>query len=201
MPFELFVALVGFAAATAWSPGPNNLMLLASGVNFGLVRTIPHMAGISLGFPLMIVLVGLGVGGAIAAVPQLYLALKVLGILYMLWLAWKIANAGPMNKETVAVSRPMRFHEAVLFQWVNPKAWAMALTGAATYTLPTAYLLSLLTIAGTFLVVNLPGCFAWIGFGVGLRKLLQDEKRVRIFNVTMALLLVASLLPVLWELR
>ena len=201
MPFDLFLALVGFCAATAWTPGPNNLLLLTSGVNFGFARTLPQLAGISVGFPVMIVLLGLGLGQAFTAYPPLYLALKILGILYMVWLAWKVANAGPMHKETASANRPMRFHEAVLFQWVNPKAWAMALTGAATYTLPSAYFITLLTIAGTFLVVNIPGACAWIGFGVRLRKLLQDERRVRIFNWTMAALLVASLLPVLWELR
>jgi len=201
MSYQFFAALISFAAATAWTPGPNNLMLLASGVNFGFIRTIPHLAGVNLGFPVMIVLVGLGVGGVFTAMPQLYTVLKVVGIAYMLWLAWKIANAGPMTKEAAAASRPMRFHEAMLFQWVNPKAWAMALTGAAIYTVPTSYFLSLVAIAGTFLVVNLPGAFAWIAFGVGLRQLLQDAKRVRIFNWTMAGLLIASLAPVLWELQ
>ena len=201
MPLDLFAALVAFAAATAWTPGPNNLMLMTSGVNFGFVRSIPHMAGISIGFPLMIVLVGLGIGGVFDAFPQLYLVLKIVSIAYMLWLAWRMANAGPLRKEAAAANRPMHFLEAVAFQWVNPKAWVMALSGAATYTLPANYLFSLLTIEGTFLVVNLPGCSAWTGFGVSLRKLLQDEKRVHIFNVTMAVLLVASLLPVLWELR
>ena len=201
MPFDLFAALVAFAAATAWSPGPNNLMMLNSGVNFGFLRTIPHMAGVAIGFPIMIVLVGLGIGGVFDAAPQLYLVLKVVSIVYMLWLAWKIANAGPLRKAAAATSRPMRFHEAVLFQWVNPKAWTMALSGAATYTLPASYLLTLLIMAATFLVVNLPGCAAWTAFGTSLRKLLQDQRRVRIFNWGMALLLIASLVPVLWELR
>ena len=201
MSVDLLLALIGFAAATAWTPGPNNLMLLTSGVNFGFMRTLPHMAGISIGFPMMIVLVGLGLGGVFAAVPQLYTALKLLSIGYMLWLAWHIANAGPISTGTAAGSRPMKFYEAVLFQWVNPKAWAMALTGAATYTMPTAYLFSLVTIAATFFVVNLPGAVAWIGSGVALSKLLQDPARVRIFNWGMAILLVASLFPVLYELR
>ena len=201
MPLQLFLALAGFCAVTSWTPGPNNLLLLSSGVNFGFARTLPHMAGISIGFPVMIVLLGLGLGQAFTAYPPLYLGLKIGGIVYMLWLAWKVANAGPMIKEAAAAGRPMRFHEAVLFQWVNPKAWAMALTGAATYTLPSAYVGTLLTLAGTFLVVNIPGCAAWTGFGVSLRKLLQDESRVRIFNWTMAVLLLASLAPVLWELR
>ena len=201
MPFDLFAALVAFAAVTAWTPGPNNLMLMTSGVHFGFMRTIPHMAGVSIGFPLMIVLIGLGIGGVFDAIPQLYLVLKVVSIAYMLWLAWKMAHAGPLKKEDKAATRPMRFHEAVLFQWVNPKAWTMALGGAATFTLPAHYLFTLLAIAGTFLVVNVPGCAAWIAFGTSLRSLLQDESRVRIFNWTMAVLLVASLVPVLWELR
>jgi len=201
MPLDLFIALTGFCAATAWTPGPNNLMLLASGVNYGIWRSLPHMAGITVGFSVMIILVGLGMGGLLQAMPQFYLVLKVLSIAYMLWLAWHIATAGPMSPEAAASSRPLRFIEAALFQWINPKGWAMALTSAATYTLPTAYLFSLMTIAATFFVVNLPGALAWTGSGVALRKLLQDPVRVRVFNVTMAVLLVASLLPVLWELR
>lgn len=199
MPLELLISTIGFAAAMAWTPGPNNFMLLASGVNFGFARTLPHMIGVSVGFPLMIVIVGTGLGQVFAAAPQLYLVLKVLSILYMLWLAWKIATAGPMHKEAAAASRPMRFYEAVLFQWVNPKAYAIALTAVAAYTLPAAYLFSLAVIATIFLFVNLPGCGAWTAFGVSLRQMLQDEKRVRIFNWTMAVLLVASLAPVLWE--
>ena len=201
MSFDLLVALVAFAAAMAWTPGPNNLMLLTSGVNFGLARTMPHLIGICVGFPLMIVIVGVGIGQVFISFPLLYTVLKALSVLYMIWLAWKIANAGPMKKEAVAATRPMRFHEAVLFQWVNPKGWAIALTAVAAYTLPAAYTFSLLMIALTFLDINVPGSFAWVGFGLGLRKLLQDPVRVRLFNVTMAVLLVASLLPVMWELR
>ena len=119
----------------------------------------------------------------------------------MLWLAWRIANSGPLQAEAQAAARPMRFHEAVLFQWVNPKAWAMALTAAATYTLPDRYLFTLLLIAAAFCVINVPGALAWIGSGVALRTLLQDPARVRIFNLAMAALLVASLAPVLWELK
>ena len=128
MSFDLLVALVAFAAAMAWTPGPNNLMLLTSGVNFGLARTMPHLIGICVGFPLMIVIVGVGIGQVFISFPLLYTVLKALSVLYMIWLAWKIANAGPMKKEAVAATRPMRFHEAVLFQWVNPKGWAIALT-------------------------------------------------------------------------
>ena len=199
MPLDLLAALIGFAAAMAWTPGPNNLMLMTSGVNFGFARTLPHMAGISIGFPLMIVIVGLGIAQLFTAMPELYTVLKVLSVLYMLWLAWHIANAGPMSKETIAESQPMRFHEAVLFQWVNPKAWAMCLTAISAYTVPAHFAASMVVVTLVFVLVNLPTVSLWTLFGVTLRGLLADARRVRLFNAAMALALVASLWPVLAE--
>ncbi len=198
---QFFAALAAFVAVTSWTPGPNNLMLVASGVNFGFSRTVPHMLGIAIGFPLMIVIIGLGMGQLFAAFPQLYDILKWLSVVYMIWLAWKIATAGPLNKETAAAAQPMRFHEAVLFQWVNPKAWAMALAGIASHTIPSAFATSLTLLAVTFGIITFPGVAVWTSFGVGLRRLLQDPARVQIFNIAMAVLLLASLYPVLagWE--
>ena len=129
---ELVLALVAFAFVTSITPGPNNLMLLASGAAFGFRRSVPHMLGVGIGFVAMTVLVGLGLAGLIEAAPGLRLALKAAGVAYMLWFAWKILNAGAPG-EAGAAARPMRFHEAALFQWVNPKAWAMALTAVTAY--------------------------------------------------------------------
>ena len=198
---QFFAALAAFVAVTSWTPGPNNLMLVASGVNFGFSRTVPHMLGIAIGFPLMIVIIGLGMGQLFAAFPQLYDILKWLSVVYMIWLAWKIATAGPLNKETAAAAQPMRFHEAVMFQWVNPKAWAMALAGIASHTIPSAFATSLTLLAVTFGIITFPGVAVWTIFGVGLRRLLQDPARVQIFYIARAVLLLASLYPVLagWE--
>ena len=197
LPLEQFLALLVFSFVTSATPGPNNMMLLASGVNFGFVRTIPHMLGIGLGFTLMVLLVGLGIGQVFALLPWLYGVLKVLGFAYMLWLAWKIANAGTIGEGREA-SRPMTFLAAAAFQWVNPKAWAMAISAVATYTLPDDYVFSVVVVALTFGLVNLPTVSTWALFGVWLRRFLSDPRAVRWFNWTMAVLLVASLLPVLW---
>jgi threonine/homoserine/homoserine lactone efflux protein len=118
----------------------------------------------------------------------------------MLWLAWKIANAGPVEGGSEGRERPMTFLEAAAFQWVNPKAWAMALTAVATYTQPANYLMSLLMVGGVFGVINWPSVGVWAGFGVALRQMLQDPVKVRVFNIAMALLLVASLAPAVTEL-
>ena len=193
--------LIGFAIASSITPGPNNLMLLASGVNFGFRRSIPHMLGIGVGFTIMLVVVGLGVGQVLQANPLFYDALRIISLVYMLWLAWKIATShGVDNRAGLPASRPMNFIQAALFQWVNPKAWAMAIAATATYTHPTQYFTSLLWVALVFGLINLPCVSLWTGFGVALRHWLQDPVKHRIFNVTMALLLVASFLPLVADL-
>jgi threonine/homoserine/homoserine lactone efflux protein len=197
LPFDQLLALVVFSFVTSFTPGPNNLMLLASGVNFGFARTVPHMLGIGLGFMLMVMLVGLGVGQAFALFPWLHDAMKIGGFAYMLFLAWKIANAGTIG-EGRAAARPMTFLQAAAFQWVNPKAWAMALSATATYTLADDFVASVAVVAVTFGLVNLPTVSTWALFGVWLRRFLSDAKTVRYFNWGMAVLLVASLVPVLF---
>lgn len=196
MSIDLLLALAGFAFVTSVTPGPNNMMLLASGVNFGFRRTVPHMLGISLGFVLMLFIVGLGIGQVLQANATIFSALKIASFAYMLWLAWKIANSGPVEGGGEAsTGKPMTFLQAALFQWVNPKAWAMTVTGTAAYTVPESYLLSLGVMGLVFLVVNFPTVGIWTGFGVGLRTLLQDPMKVRVFNIVMAVLLVASMVP------
>lgn len=195
---EQLAALALFCFVTSVTPGPNNMMLLASGVNFGFARTIPHMLGISIGFTAMIVLVGLGIGRLFDLLPWLHGAMKIAGIAYMVWLAWKIANAGGVG-EAREGARPMTFLQAAGFQWVNPKAWAMALSAIAAYTLAESPFASLGVVAATFGLVNLPTITIWAMFGVWMRRYLSDPRNMRRFNWTMAVLLVASLLPVLFE--
>lgn len=194
MSHDLFLALLGFAFVTSVTPGPNNMMLLASGVNFGFRRTIPHMLGISVGCVVMVFLVGLGVAGVFRTWPPAVLALKVGSVLYMLWLAWKIAGAAAPG-EGRSRARPFGFLQAAAFQWVNPKAWAMALGAVAAY-LPTPSLSGCALVAGAFALVNLPSVSVWAALGQALRRWLQDPVRLRLFNWTMAALLVASLWPV-----
>jgi threonine/homoserine/homoserine lactone efflux protein len=196
MPADLLLALVGYASAMSLTPGPNNVMLLASGANFGFRRTVPHLAGITCGVVIMLLLVGLGVGQILVANPRLYLTLKVVGLVYLLWLAWKIANSGPVGAAANAErGTPMTFLQGALFQWVNPKAWVMAITATTTFTVSENYLQSLSMMALVFGAVNVPCVGVWAGFGVAVRGLLQEPTRLRAFNVTMALLLVASIVP------
>jgi len=195
MTFSLFLALMGFAFVTSVTPGPNNLMLMASGVNFGFRRTLPHMLGVALGFSLMVLLVGLGLAGVFHAEPRAVLALQGVSVAYMLWLAWKIAQAAPPRDGDVG-GTPLTFVQAAGFQWVNPKAWAMALTATSVYA-PGQSALAMAVVAAVFGAVNLPSVAVWVWMGQGVRRFLTRPAALRGFNWTMAVLLVLSLWPVL----
>ncbi|MBY6135918.1 LysE family translocator [Nocardioides marinus] len=197
MTYELFLALAAFAFGTVFTPGPNNLMLMSSGANFGFQRSIPHLLGVAIGFPLMIVPVGLGVMQLFEAFPPLTTIMTALSVVYMLWLAWKIANAAP-PEDSAAQGRPLSFVQACAFQWVNPKAWAMAL-GAITLYAASRDLSAILWVAGTYLLI---GCFSastWTMLGQQLRRLLRRPAQLRAFNWTMAAVLVASLVWILLQ--
>jgi threonine/homoserine/homoserine lactone efflux protein len=196
---ELLFGLVAFAFVSSATPGPNNLMLMASGTNFGFARTLPHMAGVSGGFMVMVVLVGLGLAKLFEAFPILRLALKVISVTYLVYLAWKIATSSAPKGDVAASARPMTFIGASLFQWVNPKAWTMALGAVSVYVPPANPILGLFLVAGVFGAINLPVVSAWAAMGVQLRQFLQDPVRLRVFNVTAAILLIASLYPVVFE--
>jgi len=196
MPFEIVLALASFSFVSSITPGPNNLMLLASGVNYGFARTLPHMLGISGGFCFLLLCVGFGLGQILQTAPMLYTALKFAGAAYLIYLAWRIATSSPIDSN-IGKGRPMTFLEAAAFQWVNPKAWVMAVTSMAIYTQPETYIFTVLIVALVFTIINLPSVAVWAGMGQGLREFLLDPLRLRIFNVTMALLLVASLWPML----
>ena len=196
MTQDIFFALMGFCAAGLFTPGPNNMMLMTSGANFGLRRTLPHMFGVGIGFVVMIVLVGFGVSRLFDAFPATYDILKLVGVIYLLWLAWKIANAAP-PKGAAHEGKPMTFLQAAAFQWVNPKAWTMALTATTLYA-PDRSLWAIGLMAAVFGAVNLPSISAWTILGLQMRRVLNSTARLRAFNWTMALLLVASLIPVLF---
>lgn len=196
MPIELIFALIGFAFVSSITPGPNNMMLMASGVNFGFRRTIPHMLGIGVGFTVMVLLIGLGLGRVFELYPKLYVILKYAGAAYMLWLAWGIARSGPVGDGTARGS-PMTFLGAAAFQWVNPKAWVMAIGAIATYLPAGGNIGAAFVIAGIFGIVNVPCVSSWAAFGVALRSVLNNPKIIRVFNIVMALLLVLSLWPIL----
>ena len=185
-------ALSAFALVSSITPGPNNMMLMASGANFGLRRTVPHALGVGFGFTLMIVLVGVGLMGLFDLFPILNTVLKVVSVAYLLWLAWKIANAAAPTTDGDARGKPMTFVQAMLFQWVNPKAWTMALSAIALYA-PDRNVVAVLLVAVVFGIVNLPSTSIWAVMGQALRGWLSSPARLRAFNWTMAALLVGSL--------
>jgi len=195
LPPEILTALVVFSATSSITPGPNNTMLMASGVNFGVRRTVPHMAGVSLGFFVLTVATGLALGGLFAAYPPLHGVLKIVGATYLLYLAWKISRSG----EVVAgdAARPQTFWQAVAFQWVNPKAWAMALGAVTAYAPADDYAVNVLLVAIVLSLVGLPFIVGWTAFGAVLRGMLADPGRRRMFNWTMAGLLAASVVAIL----
>jgi threonine/homoserine/homoserine lactone efflux protein len=195
MTSELVLALLAFAFVGTVTPGPNNLMLMASGVNFGLRRTLPHVAGVTLGVVFMVLVLGAGLAELFERVPAATGVLKGLSVVYMLWLAWKIATAAPLEASGPA-GRPLTFLQAVAFQWVNPKAWAMVLTALGAYMVSDG-LAGVAVVALAFQVVGPPSNVLWVVMGQGLRRLLAHPRRLRRFNAAMALLLVVSLWPVL----
>ena len=185
------LALSAFALVSSITPGPNNMMLMASGANFGLRRTVPHALGVGIGFTLMIVLVGVGLMGLFDLFPVLNIILKVVSVAYLLWLAWKIANAAAPDTESGARGKPMTFFQAVLFQWVNPKAWSMALTAIALYA-PDRNFGAVLLVAVVFGIINLPSTSLWAVMGQVMGSWLSSAARLKAFNWTMAALLVGS---------
>jgi len=197
MSTDAMLALLVYAFVTSITPGPNNFMLLASGVNFGFVRTIPHMCGIGVGFFTLLLGVGFGLGAVLMAFPGLHIALKLLGGAYLLYLAWRIAMSRSLGEGAGERARPMTFLEAAAFQWVNPKAWVMAVTAMAIYTDQSAPLLSVLAVGTAFALVNFPSVSTWAGFGTALRGWLSDPVRLKWFNIAMGLLLAATLWPML----
>ncbi len=196
---ETSAALATFAFVTVITPGPNNLMLMASGANFGFRRTVPHMMGIGLGMPLMVVLVGIGIMQVFDAWPPSYSVLKVLSVAYLLFLAWKIANAAAPER-TEAEGRPLTFLQAAAFQWVNPKAWTMALSAITLYATGRD-LPAVLWVAGTYVMVSCISTTSWTVLGQQMRRFLKGARRLRAFNLLMAGLLVATLIPVLWPVQ
>jgi threonine/homoserine/homoserine lactone efflux protein len=197
MSLELLLPLCTFAAVSSITPGPNNTMILASGLNYGFVRSLPHLFGITCGFTFMIFATGMGLHVVFEQVPMLQTILKYGGAIYLLWLAWKLAHAAPMSGEQAALSKPMTFFGAAAFQWINPKAWVMALSALTTY-LPQGFtVIDAAMLAGVFGLIGVFCVGAWAMFGVAMRRVLQDPRSVRIFNIVMALLLVATLYPML----
>ena len=196
MSIENFLALFVFAGIAAFTPGPNNTLLMASGMNFGFRRTLPMVAGITIGFPLMIGLIGLGLGRIFEVYPVFYQVLKYAGAAYMLYLAWKIATAQRSNGGE-SDAKPIGFLQTCLFQWINPKGWIMAITSLSAYTVASHYYSGVAIVVATFMFMGITSALTWAGFGAVLKGVMNDPRYFRAINVTLAVLLVLSLVPML----
>ena len=195
-----YAAIILFAIATCVTPGPNNTMIMTSGLNYGIRRSLPHFNGIIIGFPAMVIAVGLGLATLFDQYPVLHTLLKITGASYLTFLAYKIASA-PVTELSETDGKPFTFLQAAAFQWVNPKAWVLAVGATATYTVVGQdYAWQVAIIALIFLVFGAPCILLWLWFGSALKRLLQKPQSVRFFNYTMALLLMASLIPVFIDL-
>ena len=195
-----YAAIIVFAITTCVTPGPNNTLIMASGLNYGVRRSLPHFTGIMLGFPVMVVAVGLGIAGLFQQFPALHVVLKLVGVAYLSYLAYKIASA-EISAVNETKGKPFSFIQAAAFQWVNPKAWVLAVGATVTYTVVSdSYIFQVLTIAFIFMLFGAPCVMLWLWFGASLKSILQKPGTVRTFNISMAVLLMGSLLPVFSEL-
>ena len=195
MEYQQLIALITFALVSTVSPGPNNIMLMASGANVGFMRTIPHMLGIIFGFSLMVALGGVGLMGLFTAYPVVQQSLRIASMLYLLYLAVKIAKSKPMTNDA-SDYKPMSFLSAASFQWVNPKAWTMALTAISVYA-ASAELQDILLVSLIFGLVNVPSVSLWTTAGKQLQGILQAPAKIKVFNYSMAGLLVLSIVPMI----
>jgi threonine/homoserine/homoserine lactone efflux protein len=192
-------ALLLFTFSSSITPGPNNVMILTSGLNHGVRRSLPHLLGIVLGFTFMVLVLGFGFGLLFARFPLLHTFIKIAGVLYLLFLAWRVATTSAGAIEGVG-KPPLNFLQAALFQWLNPKAWMMATSGIATFASAEAPAAQIILIAMVFMIASLTCTGCWLVFGAALKKFLSQPRSMRVFNRVMAALLVLSLLPTLREL-
>jgi threonine/homoserine/homoserine lactone efflux protein len=196
MPPETFTALIALAVGTLFTPGPNNAMLAASGATFGFRRSIPHLLGVGIGFSAMLLIVGLALGQLFQASAVLREGLRWGGIALLLWLAWKVATSTKTGA-TSGAARPMSFAGAAGFQWINPKAWPMAVAATAQFIHPGDPVTTALIVTATFMTLGLLSSTAWVLAGQAIARFLTSDRRLRAFNITMALLIVLSVAELL----
>jgi threonine/homoserine/homoserine lactone efflux protein len=196
MSFSTYLSVALFALSMSGTPGPNNVMLLASGVNFGFRRTVPHIIGIRLGFVLLYACSALGLCALLLTQPQLHLVLKLVGAAFLVWMAWKLANSRNVRAAGEGAA-PMTFLQAAFFQCVNPKAWVSALSMVLAFVHPETFVPDAIITCAIFSIVAMFSTSSWVLFGSLLKTWLSDPVRLKWFNITMAVLLVASLWPML----
>lgn len=197
--YHFFIAFLVFALVSSVTPGPNNVMLLASGVNFGFRRSIPHMLGVTLGFSAMVLIVGFGLGEVFTKYQVLYKILRYVSAVYLLYLAWQISCSKSFSEDGNLEKKPIGFWQAVAFQWVNPKAWVMGVAAITTYASKENFFMSVVAISILFIFFVAPSGCLWTTFGNWFRRYLHHPLHFRIFNITMAILLVLSLYPLVAE--
>jgi len=197
MTFDLLLALMGFSFVSSITPGPNNMMLMASGANFGLRRTVPHILGVGLGHSFMVIVLGAGLIQVFTAYPISLVIMKWGSVAYLLYLSWKIASAAPKTPDAPETAgKPFTFLQAAGFQWINPKGWFMALTAISAYTADQS-MGQILLVALVFTGTNMPSILFWAVLGQQARRFLTNTKRLRTFNIIMGIMLVLTLIPIL----
>jgi threonine/homoserine/homoserine lactone efflux protein len=196
MTYSLLTGLVLFCFVSSITPGPNNLMLMATGANFGAQRAAPHASGIVLGFTFMIVAIGLGVAQLFQSYPLAHQLLGGISVIYLIYLAYKTATARTNLDSPEPTGQPITFWQAAAFQWVNPKAWTMALAAVTVYAPQPVTYKEVIVVATIFGAINLPCISVWLMLGVKMRRFLTTPARLRGFNWTMAGLLILSLAPI-----
>ncbi len=204
MTVELLLAFFTYAFVSSITPGPNNMMVLASGLNYGFKRTLPHIVGIAFGFTFLVFLAGMGLLAILDRIPLLYEILHIISVAYLLYLAWKIATAMPFNHHEALHKKPMTFFQAAAFQWVNPKALVMAMAAITTYVpeTPESHFFQNVTLVSILYgLISFPCVGIWAAFGNAFRRFLSKPSYFRVFNITMAILLVLSLYPLLGEIH
>ena len=199
MANSLFYAFVAFMVVMYFTPGPNNIMLLSSGLTYGFRRTIPHIVGIVLGFAFMVGTVGLGLGTVFLAYPILQTILKYAGAAYLIYLAAVIAFSGPAKPGEADRRGPMTFWGAAMFQWINAKGWVIVIGTITAYAAIAQFPINIVIQTLISLLVGAVSTVVWALFGTALRPVLTSERLVRAFNILMALLLLASLYPVFMD--
>lgn len=197
----MILSIATFTLSTSISPGPNNIMLLSSGLTFGYKKTIPHMTGVFLGFPVMVLVIGLGMGALFEKFPIVLTVLKIVGILYLFWMAYKIANnSSSYDVDENSKSQPFSFVQAAMFQWVNPKAWIMAITSVSVFVTSNEHgITQVIIISIIYFLSGCISCNSWAFGGTILKKFIKSEKSVQRLNILMAILLIASVLPIIFE--
>lgn len=198
MSLNAVLTLLSIALAAAWTPGPNNALLAGSGAKFGFRRTIPHALGVGFGFPAMVFIIAICLGTAFRKSPFLQDILRYGGAAMLLWVAWKIASAGGLGSAS-GPARPFHFHEAVAFQWINPKGWVMAVSVTAQFINPVQIWTSSLMISIVFFLSGISSAFGWAILGVSLRRFLSVSRRMRVFDISMGIIIALGVIIILRE--